>query len=309
MKEQVKHFLSITDLSAKEIWKIFSVAKQLKCELNEKGENPPLLKNKQLIMIFEKPSLRTITTFDMGFNQLGGHSIYLPGEEVGLGKREAISDVAKVISRMYQLLVARVYSHKTVEELAANASIPVVNALSDLEHPCQALTDLFTIWEAKNYQDLSGLTIGYVGDGDNNVAHSLCLGSAMMNMEFRCGSHSGYNLNPDIVNQAKSLGGIIIEAEDPITAVENADVVVTDTWVSMGDSDEEDRLAKLKPFQVNSLLMSFAKPNAIFMHCMPAHRGQEVTDEVMDGPQSVVFPEAENRLHVQKALMTFLLKG
>jgi ornithine carbamoyltransferase len=307
MKEEAKHFLSITDLSAEEIWQVFSVAKQLKYELKSKGENEPLLKNKYMVMLFEKPSLRTKLSFDIGFKQLGGHVAYFGGEEVGLGKRETVSDAARVISSQANLIVARVNTHKTVEELVKGSSVPVINALSDLEHPCQVLTDLFTIWETKKYQELDNLTIGYVGDGDNNVAHSLCLGSAMLNLEFRCGAHKEYSLDPDIVKQSRSLGGTVIETEDPKVAVAGVDVVVTDTWISMGDGNEVDRMEKLKAFQVNSSLMKYAKPDAIFMHCLPAHRNNEVTDEVIDGPQSVVFQEAENRLHLQKALILYLL--
>lgn len=307
MQEQIKHFLSITDLSAKEIWQIFSVTKKLKIEFKSNGNNEPLLKNKQMVMLFEKPSLRTKLSFDLAMNQLGGHSVYFGGEEVGLGKRESILDVSRVISSMANLIAARVYSHKDLEELAKSSQVPVINALSDSEHPCQALTDLFTIWEVREYQDLSGLTIGYVGDGDNNVAHSLCLGSAMLNIDFRCGSPDGYFLEPDIVTKAKTYGANIIETEDPILAVENADVVVTDTWTSMGDGNEKDRIRKLRSYQVNASLMEYAKKDAIFMHCLPAHRGKEVTDEVIDSGQSVVFQEAENRLHVQKALILFYM--
>ena len=308
MKEEVKHLLSITDLSAKDIWQVFSVAKELKDEYKSNGSNEPLLKNKQMVMLFEKPSLRTKLSFDLAMNQLGGHSVYFGGEEVGLGKREAVSDVARVVSSQVHLIVARVNSHETLEELAKYSQRPVINALSDLEHPCQALTDLFTIWETRKYQDLSGFTIGYVGDGDNNVAHSLCLGSAMMNIEFRCGSPEGYFLNPDIVAKAKTYGANILETEDPKEAVKNADIVYTDTWVSMGDTNKEKRIKMFKPYQVNKQLMQYAKKDAIFMHCLPAHRNSEVTDDVIDGPQSVVFQEAENRLHVQKALILWLLE-
>lgn len=301
MKEG-QHFLSITDLQAKEIWQVFEMAKDLK----DKGSNEPLLKNKQMVMLFEKPSLRTKLSFDIGFNQLGGHSVYFGQQEVGLGKRESISDVAKVISAVADLVVARVFSHKNIEELANSSKVPVINALSDLEHPCQALADLFTVWEMRKYKKLSGLTIGYVGDGDNNVTHSLCLGAAMMDMEFRCASPNGFWMNNGIVSKARAYGGIIIETGDPKEAVTGADIVATDTWVSMGDV-EGDRVRILEPYQVNASLMEHAKKSAIFMHCLPAYRGKEVTSEVIDGKQSVVFQEAENRLHVQKALMLYVL--
>ncbi|MBI2338006.1 ornithine carbamoyltransferase [Candidatus Daviesbacteria bacterium] len=302
-----EHFLSITDLSAKEIWQVFHMAKELKEELKSFGGNAPLLKDKNMVMLFEKPSLRTKLSFDIGISQLGGHAIYFSPQEVGLGQRELAADVAKVVSSMADLIVARVYSHTTLEELAQNSRAPVVNALSDLEHPCQALADLFTIWEVKRYQDLSGLVMAYVGDGENNVTHSLCLGAVMMNMEFRCGSPEGFWMNGQIVSKAESFGGKITETKDPQEAVAHADIVVADTWVSMGDTDEEVRKERFRPYQVNAALMSLAKPDAIFMHCLPAYRGKEVTAEVIDGPQSVVFQEAENRLHVQKSLLIWLL--
>lgn len=208
---------------------------------------------------------------------------------------------------MADIIAARTYSHQTIADIAQNSTIPVINALSDLEHPCQALTDLFTIWEAKKYQDLSKFTIGFVGDGDNNVAHSLCLGAVMLGMNFRCGSPNGYSMNKEIVKKAKKYQAKIFETKDPKEAVAGADVVVTDTWFSMGDEDKEGRFKILKNYQVNTSLMKNAKKDAIFMHCLPAYRGNEVTAEVIDGPQSVVFQEAENRLHVQKALILYLL--
>lgn len=306
---QVKHLLSITDLSAKEIWQIFRVARKLKQELKSKGGNKPYLKGKSLVLIFEKQSLRTRISFEIGMAQFGGHTLYLDPRDTGIGVRESEADIAKVLSGMANIIAARTYSHQTIVDIAQNAAIPVINALSDIEHPCQALTDLFTIWEAKRYQDLAGLTIGYVGDGDNNVAHSLCLGAAMLGMNFRCGSPNGYSLNEEIVKKAKKYHANILQTKDPKEAVSGADVVVTDTWISMGDTDKESRLKIFKKYQVNELLMNYAKKDAIFLHCLPAYRGNEVTAEVIDGPQSVVFQEAENRLHVQKALMIFLLKG
>ena len=292
----IKHILSITDLTAKEIWQIFSVAKGSKKNIHSNA-----LKNKTMVMLFEKPSLRTKLSFDIGFSQLGGHSVYFGPGEVGLGKRESIADVAKVITSMADLIVARVFNHEHLEELAKYSKAPVINALSDLEHPCQAMTDFFTVWESKG--KLKGLTISYVGDGENNVAHSLCLGSAMLGINFRCASPEGYFLNKQVVQKAKEMGGNILETEDPKTAVLGADVVATDTWVSMGDSDKERRMKLFRPYQVNEKLMQFAKKNAVFLHCLPAHRGDEVSANVIDGPKSRVFQEAENRLHVQKALL------
>lgn len=302
-----KDFLSITDLSAKEIWDIFHLAKKLK-EGNDilRAKVRSYLKNISMVMLFEKPSLRTKLSFDVAMNQLGGHSIYFGSSEVGLGKRESVADVGKVISSMADLIVARVVSHKDLQQLAQNSSAPVINALSDVEHPAQALTDLFTIWEIKG--TIKGLTIAYVGDGGNNVVHSLCIGASMLGMIFVCGSPKRYFMNSDIVKRAKEYGGKVIETVDPKEAVKNADVLVTDTWVSMGDEEEKDKRLKIfKPYQVNNHLISLTKKNVIFMHCLPAYRGNEVTSDVIDGPKSVVFQEAENRLHVQKALILKLM--
>lgn len=294
-----KDFLSITDLSTKEIWQVLKLAKKLKQSKKDKS----YFKGKNVVLLFEKPSLRTKLSFNIAINHLGGHSIYFGPQEVGLGKREKVSDIGKVISSMADLIAARVFSHQALEELAQNSKVPVINTLSDLEHPCQALTDLFTIWEVKG--ELEGLTIGYVGDGENNVAHSLCLGATMLGMTFQCGSPKGYWMNPAIVSKAKKYG-TVVETVDPKEAVKEADVVVTDTWISMGDIDKKERMKIFKPYQVNQNLMKYAKKDAIFMHCLPAHRGSEVTADVIDGPQSVVFQQAENRMHVQKALLYLL---
>lgn len=301
----IKHFLSITDLSAKEIWQIFRVAKKLK------HNHLSSCKKKTMVMLFEKPSLRTKLSFDIAFNQLGGHVLYFGPQEVGLGQRESVSDVAKVISSMADLIVARVFSHQALEELAQNSRVPVINALSDLEHPCQALADFLTIWEVKG--KLEGLTLAYVGDGENNVPHSLVLGCAILGVNFSCAAPKGYWMNQEIVKKAKKLsnlsGAKILETEDPKEAVKNADVVYTDTWVSMGDTNKKKRIKMFKPYQVNKQLMQYAKKDAIFMHDMPAYRGNEVAAEVIDGPQSVVFQQAENRLHAQKALIACLMSN
>lgn len=296
-----KDFLSMRDISKKEILELFSVAKKLKNEIKSEGFNKRVLKGKSLALIFEKQSLRTRISFEIGMTHFGGHTVYLDPRDTGIGVRESEEDIAKVLSGMANVIAARTYLHSTISKLAKNSTIPVINALSDIEHPCQALTDLFTIWEIKN--KLEGLTIAYVGDGDNNVAHSLCLGAGIVGMNFRCGSPKGYFLNKSIVGKGKH----IFETPDPKKAVENADVIVTDTWISMGDDDKEKRIKLFKPYQVNKKLMRMAKPGALFMHCLPAYRGNEVTGEVIDGPQSVVFQEAENRLHVQKALLLKLL--
>ena len=310
----MKHFLSITDLSANEIRDIFHLAKKLKNELKTKGSNKDLLKGKSLALVFEKQSLRTRISFEIGMAQFGGHTVYLDPSDTGIGVRESEQDIAKVLSSMADIIAARTHSHQTIVNIVQNSTVPVINALSDLEHPCQTLTDLFTIWEL--HGKLEGLTIAYVGDGENNVAHSLALGSAMMGMTFRCASPKGYWMNEDIVakaNQPRRLrasslrGWNLMETEYPKEAVANADVVVTDTWISMGDTDKEKRMKIFKPYQVNKKLMQSAKKDAIFMHCLPAYRGNEVTADVIDGAQSVVFQEAENRMHVQKALLLHLL--
>jgi len=262
-------------------------------------------------MVFEKPSLRTRVSFETGMTQLGGHAIYLAPSDIGLGKRESIGDTAKVISSMANVIMARTFSHETVEKLACFSTVPVINGLSDLEHPCQILADVMTIWEMKGA--LKGLYIAYVGDGENNVTHSLCLIAGILGMNFSYASPKKFEMDEFILNKAKQYalktGSDLVEANDPIIAVKNADVVVTDTWVSMGDeSEKEKRLKVFKKYQVNKKLMSYAKRDAIFLHCLPAYRGYEVTSDVIDGSQSMVFEEAENRLHVQKALLIYLLE-
>ena len=301
-----KDFLSITDLSAKEIWQIFLMAKKLK----KQKKNKQLLKDKQMVLLFEKPSLRTKLSFDIAMSQLGGHTVYFGPQEVGMGKRESIVDVAKVISSMADLIVARVFSHKDLEQLAQNSKVPLINALSDLEHPCQALADFLTILEIKD--KLEGLTLAYLGDGENNVTHSLALGCALLGINFKCASPKGFWMKKEVVKQAKQLAAKtkanIFETDDPEEAVKDTDIVYTDTWISMGDErQQEKRLKIFKPFQVNQQLMKLSKKDAIFMHDLPAYRGNEVAEEVIDGAQSVVFQQAENRLYAQKALLLFLL--
>ena len=301
---KVKHFLSIIDLNALEIWQVLRLAKKLKKELKIKGKNKPLLSGKQMMMIFEKPSLRTKLSFDIGISQLGGHPVYFSDKEVGLGIREPISDVAKVSSSMADIIVARVFEHSSIEQLAKYSKVPVINALSDLEHPCQSLADFLTILEIK--RKLDDLTLVFVGDGENNVAHSLALGCALLRINFSCTSPKSFWMKNEVVNKAKELAKVsgvsILETDDPKEAVKDADIVYTDSWISMGDEREkEERLKIFKPYQVNQKLMDLAKKEAIFMHDMPAYRGNEVTSEVIDGTQSVVLQQAENRLHVQKA--------
>jgi ornithine carbamoyltransferase len=305
-----RDFVSITDLTAKEITTVLKNAIALKKNLNSGKAKQDLLKDKTLVMIFEKPSLRTRLSFEIGMTQFGGHAIYLGPSDIGLGKRESTSDIAIVTSSMSDIIMARTFSHQSVVDLATHSTVPVINGLSDMEHPCQILADFQTILEKKG--KLKGLTIGYVGDCENNVVHSMVLGAALLGMHFKCGSPKGYSMKKELVQQAKEkamkTGSEIIETNDPKVAVENVDVVVTDTWVSMGDEKEKDKRLKIfKPYQINSQLMKLAKKNAIFLHCLPAYRENEVSAEVIDGPQSVVFQEAENRLHAQKALILYLL--
>lgn len=302
-------FVSITDLTPAEILKVLQMAKELKSEVKKEKVRQDF-KGKTLAMIFEKPSLRTRVSFEVGMTQLGGHAIYLGPSDIGLGKRESVADIAIVTSSMVDIIMARTFKHEHVIELAQHSSVPVINTLSDMEHPCQILADLMTIWEVKG--KLKGLKVAYVGDCENNVTHSLALGCVSLGMHFRSASPKGYSMNRMISQQATDLANKnkvdFIEVIKPEEAVKDADVVITDTWVSMGDEAEKAKRIKIfKPYQVNSKLMSLAKKNAIFLHCLPAYRGNEVTSEVIDGSQSVVFQEAENRLHAQKALMLFLM--
>lgn len=303
-----RDLISITDLTQNEILSILKKAIELKKESTPND----ILKNKTLVMIFEKPSLRTRLSFEVGMTQFGGHAVYLGPNDIGLGKRESVEDIAKVVSSMGNIIMARVFAHENVAKLAQYSTVPVINGLSDLEHPCQILADFQTILEVKG--KLNGLTLGFVGDCDNNMVYSLALGSAIMGINFSCAAPKSYEMKKDMLEKAKSLASqitptsLISQTNDPKEAVKDADVVITDTWVSMGDeAEKEQRLKIFKPYQVNEQLMQLAKKDAIFMHCLPAYRGNEVTPDVIDGPQSVVFQEAENRLHAQKALILFLL--
>ena len=298
------HLLSIADLTGDEILSLIYNAVELK-----KIVWTETLKHKSLAILFEKQSARTRVSFDLAMNQLGGHAIYLSQAEVGLGTRESVPDVARVLGRYADAIAARTYSHRTVEILAEYAGVPVINALSDYEHPCQALADLQTIFEKKG--TLRGITLAYIGDG-NNIANSLALASALTGMNFRIASPEGYNLTQDIQSQveknAADSGSIITLTSSPEEAVTGADVVYTDVWASMGQESEAEKRRKIfADYQVNGKLMALAKEDAIFMHDLPAHRGEEVTDEVIESVRSVVFDQAENRLHAQKALLVKLL--
>jgi len=306
---KVRHLLKITDLSTAEAKKVLKLSLQLKKELKTKGKNKPVFKQKTLAMIYEKPSLRTRISFEIGMTQLGGHAIYLGPNDIQMGKRESAGDVGIVTSSMADLIMARTFKHETVVDLAEGSSVPVINGLSDLEHPCQILADYLTILEKLGR--VNKLKIAYLGDSSNNVTHSFILLSSMFGNEFRTGSPKGYWMDREIVKEAKEIAkktkAKIVETNDPKKAIEGADVVVTDTWVSMGNEAEKKKRLKVFPkYQVTEKLMNMAKKKSIFMHCLPAYRGKEVAGKVIDGPQSVVFDEAENRLHAQKGLMVFL---
>jgi len=306
----MQHLLSIADLSSDEVWRILELAQRLKEEWKA-GGNRPILKGKTLGMIFQKPSLRTRVSFEMGMKHLGGHAIYLSPQEIQLGKRESVADVARVLSRYVDGIMARVFAHSDLEELAAYSRVPVINGLSDYNHPCQALSDLFTIYEKKGR--LKGLKLAYVGDG-NNVATSLLFATTKVGMDFAIASPPGYQLPEKVASQGKAFaaesGSRLLFTDDPFTAVKDADIIYTDVWTSMGQEAEAEERAKIfPPYQVNAKLVAAAKPDVMVMHCLPAHRGQEITDEVADGPHSIVFDQAENRLHAQKAILALLLGG
>lgn len=306
----MKDFISVADLSVEEIWRILNRARELKDEWRA-GGNVPILKGKVLGMIFQKPSLRTRVSFDVAMLHLGGHALYLSPDEIGLGKRESIADVARVLSRYVDGIMARVFDHDHVLELARYSRVPVINGLSDYNHPCQGMADVLTIWEKKG--DLKGLKLVYVGDG-NNVAVSLLLAAAKLGMHFVIGNPPGYDLPPKALELGRQIaqesGSQVMTTHDPVEAVTGADVVYTDTWTSMGqESESAQRVAVFPPYQVNSVLLARAQPDAIVMHCLPAHRGQEITDEVADGPQSALFDQAENRLHAQKGILATLMAG
>jgi ornithine carbamoyltransferase len=302
-----RSLVSIADFTAEEIQRVWELAGQLKMK-QKTGEPHRLLEGKQLAMIFQKPSLRTQVSFETGMSQLGGHAVYLGPEHIQLGKRESVPDVARVLGRMVDGIMARVFSHKDVEMLAEYAGVPVINGLSDEEHPCQALGDLFTISEKKGR--VEGVNLTYIGDG-NNVAASLLLTAARVGMNCMLISPSGYEVKPHYVQIARAdaaRSGARLQFSDDPQDVKGADVIYTDVWASMGqESETQERARIFKPFQVNGRLLERAGTRPLVMHCLPAHRGSEITDDVMDGPGSVVFEQAENRLHVQKAVMALLI--
>lgn len=299
-----KDFIAIADYSPDELQNTLDLAVKLKAELKA-GGNAPLLKSKVLGMIFQKPSLRTRVSFDMAMRQLGGDALYLSPNEVGLGQRESIADVARVLSGYVDGIMARVFDHAHILELARWSDVPVINGLSDYNHPCQGMADALTIQE--NFGHLKGLNVAYIGDG-NNVAVSLMHICAKLGANFTIASPEGYDLDPQAVQLgekfAKASKSNIRQLRDPHQAVKDAQVIYTDTWTSMGqEAESKKREAVFPPYQVNAALVSEADPSVIVMHCLPAHRGQEITDEVADGPHSVLFPQAHNRLHAQKAIL------
>jgi len=304
----MRHFLHLTDYTPQELQYLLDLAVRLKRDWR-RGGNRPLLKGQVLGMVFQKPSLRTRVSFDMAMRHLGGDALYLSPNEIGLGGRESVADVARVLSGYVQAIMARTFSHQHILDLAQYASVPVVNGLSDYNHPCQALADALTIQEHKG--PLKGLNITFVGDG-NNVAVSLLHLCAKLGANFTLAAPDGYDMDPQAVDLGRQIavdsGSALLFVRDPHEAVTGADVVYTDTWTSMGqESETERRRLVFPPYQVNDQLLSGAAPGALVMHCLPAHRNEEITDAVMDGPQSVVFPQAENRLHAQKAVLAFLL--
>ena len=296
------NLISIADLSGEDILRLIQSAEAFRARRGRHGQP---LEGKSLAMIFEKPSTRTRVSLEVAAWELGGHPLYLSANELQLGRGETIADTARVLSRYVHGITARVHSHGTVLQLAEHASVPVINALSDWEHPLQILADLQTM--SQNFQALDGLQIGWIGDG-NNVCNSLILASAILRMQITVASPPGYGPKAEILEEARAVGGSPRVVEEPGEAAGGADVLVTDTWVSMGDEAEEaERLRVFGRYQINSQLMDLAGDGAIALHCLPAHRGQEITDEVMDGPRSRVFDEAENRMHTSKAVMAWLM--
>lgn len=303
-----KDLISLADLTKEEIEQIFKTTELLKLQA-KMGEFPPILKGKTLGMIFQKNSTRTRVSFEVGMYQLGGYALFLSTNDLQLGRGETIADTAQVLSRYVDGIMIRAYNHNDVVELAKYANVPVINALTDYSHPCQVLADLFTAYEKKG--NLKGLKLTYVGDG-NNMANSLLFGCAKVGMNVTCACPAGYEPAPEVVAKAKAIatesGSIVEISNDPMDAAKDADVLYTDVWVSMGqEKEQEQRLRDFKIFQINSELVAQANSDVIIMHCLPAVRGLDITDEVMDGPHSVIFDEAENRLHVQKAIMALLI--
>ncbi|MBQ3427839.1 MAG: ornithine carbamoyltransferase [Clostridia bacterium] len=304
----MQDLISLHDLTPEELQKLLKLGLKLKKELKH-GIKHKMLEGKTLGMIFTKSSTRTRVSFEVGMTQLGGYPLFLSSNDIQLGRGETIHDTAKVLERYLDGIMIRTYAHSDVVELAEEANIPVINALTDLLHPCQVLADLMTAYEHKGR--LEGLKFAYIGDG-NNMAHSIMYGCAKADINCAIATPAAYQCDAEVVENAKEdfakSGGSLLLTEDPIEAIKDADIVYTDTWVSMGMEEEKaERQKVFMPYQVNKELFSYAKSDAIFMHCLPAYRGFEVTEDVIDGPNSVIFDEAENRLHAQKAVMAILM--
>ena len=302
----LQHYLSLEDMSAADTWELLRLAQELKRD-REEGRTHPRLAGKTLAMIFQKPSLRTRVSFEAGMTQLGGHAIYLGPSDIRLGERETVEDVASTLARMADLIMARVFGHEIVVELAKHSASPVINGLSDREHPCQVLADLMTIYERR--RRLEGVRAVFVGDG-NNVAHSFMLGAALMGMHCTVIGPAGFEPDTEVLERAREIGrttGAAIRASRDPMDVKGADVVYTDVWASMGqEAEAAERRSIFQPYQVNDSLMALAEPDATLLHCLPAHYGEEIDYATSRRPGSAIFDQAENRLHAQKALMVRL---
>ena len=298
------HFLHISDYSTDALWDILKLAKKLKQKFRDREEYK-IFNNKSLAMIFAKPSARTRVSFETGFEWMGGHALFLGPNDIGIGEREAIKDISRLLSRYNDIIMARLFDHSHILELAENSTIPVINGLTDYNHPCQVMSDIFTIWETRG--SLDDLKVTYVGDG-NNIVHSWLHLAQKFPMEFVCACPENYEPNSNTVNGSSGAGvSSVSVSHDPTNSVKNTDVVYTDVWASMGQKDEAEMREKIfQPFQVNEDLMDATGKNTLFMHCLPAERGREVTDEVIEADYSIVFEQAENRLHVQNAIMVTL---
>jgi ornithine carbamoyltransferase len=298
----VRHFLADDDLTPAEQAEVLALAADLK---TTRYDGPKPLAGKAVAVVFEKPSTRTRLSFEVGIAELGGHPVILDAQSTQLGRGETIEDTARVLSRYVSAIVIRTFGDDRIRALAAASDVPVVNALTDGYHPCQVLADLQTVRERTGRTE--GLTLAYLGDGANNMAHSYLLGGAMAGMDVRIGTPAGYQPDPAVVARAEAFGTKLLVTSDPVEAVRGADVLATDVWVSMGMSGAEQRLADLSPYALDEGALAQAAPDAIVLHCLPAHRGEEIAASVIDGPQSAVWDEAENRLHAQKALLAWLL--
>lgn len=296
-------FLDLQHITSDQFWGLLRLARELKEERSRLGQNAPILAGKSLALVFQKPSLRTRVSFEMGMVQLGGYAFYLSPQEIGLGARESVADVARVLSGYCDGVMARVFDHEHVVQLAQWATVPIINGLSDFSHPCQALADIYTIWEQAG--KLEGMSLAYVGDGSNNVATSLIMAAGKVGMNVRIVAPAGYVPDPAIVAESDAD----VTVTDDLDGVVGADVLYTDVWTSMGqEAEREQRLRIFPPYQINRDLVARTRNNDVLvMHCLPAHRGEEITDAVADGPNSVLFPQAHNRLHAQKALLAHLL--